>query len=64
MTFVGTMHCALENGADLCVNEFQKIRHYRAKPTEQRRKSKITILYFARCVRKLRYSAIEHDDGV
>ena len=24
-TFVGTLHCALENGADLYVNERQKI---------------------------------------
>ena len=29
-TFVGTLHCTLENGADLYVNERQKIRHYRA----------------------------------
>ena len=27
---VSTLHCALENGADLHVNERQKIRHYRA----------------------------------
>ena len=27
---MSSMHCALENGADLCVNERQKIRHYRA----------------------------------
>ena len=26
---VNTLHCALENGADLHVNERQKIRHYR-----------------------------------
>ena len=30
------MHCALENGADLYVNERQKIRHYRARSTEER----------------------------
>ena len=24
---MGTLHCALENGADLYVNEQQKIRH-------------------------------------
>ena len=30
------MHCALENGADLHVNEHQKIRHYRARSTEER----------------------------
>ena len=27
---MGTLHCALESGADLYVNERQKIRHYRA----------------------------------
>ena len=36
-TFVSTLHCALENGADLYVNERQKIRHYRARSTEERR---------------------------
>ena len=35
---MATMHCALENGADLYVNERQKIRHYRARSTEERRK--------------------------
>ena len=32
-----TLHCALENGVDLYVNERQKIRHYRARSTEKRR---------------------------
>ena len=31
-------HCALEIGADLYVNERQKIRHYRARSTEERRR--------------------------
>ena len=35
---MGTLHCALENGADLYVNECQKIRHYRARSTEVRRR--------------------------
>ena len=35
--FVGTLHFALENGADLYVNERLKIRHYRARSTEERR---------------------------
>ena len=35
---MGTVHCALENGADLYVNERQKIRHYRARSTEERRR--------------------------
>ena len=34
---VSTLHCALENGADLHVNERQKIRRYRARSTEERR---------------------------
>ena len=34
---VSTLHCALENGADLHVNERQKIRHYRDRSTEERR---------------------------
>ena len=33
-----TSHCALENGADLHVNERQKIRHYRVRSTEERRR--------------------------
>ena len=32
---MGTLYCALENGADLYVNERQKIRHYRARSTEE-----------------------------
>ena len=35
---MGTLHCVLENGADLYVNERQKIRHYRARSTEERRR--------------------------
>ena len=52
---MGTLHCALENGADLYVNEHQTIRHYRARSTEERRRknAKSRFFYFARCVRKL-----------
>ena len=32
------LHCALENGADLHVNERQKVRHYPARSTEERRR--------------------------
>ena len=32
---VGILHCALENGSDLHVNERQKTRHYRAESTEE-----------------------------
>ena len=35
-----TLHCTLENGADLYVNEHQKIRQYHARSTEERRKKK------------------------
>ena len=35
---VSTLHCALENGADLHVNEHQKIPHYRARSTEERKR--------------------------
>ena len=35
---ISTLHCALENGADLHVKECQKIRHYRARSTEERRR--------------------------
>ena len=34
------LHCTLENGADLYENERQKIRHYRTRSTEERRKKK------------------------
>ena len=33
---MSTLHCTLENGADLYVNERQKIRHYRTMSTEER----------------------------
>ena len=39
-TFVSTLHCALENGANLYVNERQKIQHYRTGSTEERRRKK------------------------
>ena len=72
-------HCTLENGADLYVNEHQKIRHFvlglLKKEEELKERRRMSIFYFARCVRKLRYysdiihlfdwkSAIEHDGGV
>ena len=64
---MGTLHCALENGADLYVNERQKIGHYRAMSTEERRirrkrkNAKSRFFYFARCLRKLAlYSDVIH----
>ena len=58
---MSTLHCALENGADLYVNERQNIRHYRTRSTEERRRrkeknDKSRFFYFARCVRKMRYN--------
>ena len=38
---MGTLHFALENGADLHVNKHQKIRHYHAWSTEERRRRRI-----------------------
>ena len=70
---------ALENGADLRVNDRQKIRHYRARSTEERRRRRrrrnSDFFYFARRVRKIALysdlihsfdlkSAVEHDGGV
>ena len=75
---MGTLHCALENGADLYVNERQKIRHYRARSTEERRRKMPNHDFFTSrdAYVNLRYiamlyihsfdwkSAIEHDGGV
>ena len=70
---MSTVHCALENGADLYVNERQEIRHYRARSAEEKRMSNCDFFYFAwKCVRKIVLysdvihsfdwkSAIEHD---
>ena len=47
---MGTLHSALENGADLYVNERQKIRHYRARSAEEsRRMPNPDFFYFALC---------------
>ena len=35
-----TLHCALENGADLYANKRQKIQNYRARSIEERRRKK------------------------
>ena len=49
---MGTLHCALENGADLYVNKLQKIQHYRARSAEERRRKKkknAKSLFFTSC---------------
>ena len=38
---MGTLHCTLENGADLYVNKRQKIRNYRARSTEERKRRRM-----------------------
>ena len=47
---MGIPHCALENGADLHVNERQKIRHYCARSTEERRRRRIIVRLHLRTV--------------
>ena len=37
---MSSLHCVLENGPDLHVNECHKIQHYRARSTEERRRKK------------------------
>ena len=38
---MSTLHCALENGADLYVKERQKIRHNRVRSTEEIRRRRM-----------------------
>ena len=40
---MSTLNCVLEFGADLYVNECQKIRHYRGRSNEERRKRKKNV---------------------
>ena len=62
---MSTLHCALENGADLYVKERQKIRHYHARSTEERRRRMPNgDFYFAQCVRKLRYIAMLYTHSI
>ena len=46
---MSTLHCALKNGADLYVNEHQKIRHYRARSTEEIRRKNAKMQFFTSC---------------
>ena len=55
---MNTLHCTLQNGVDLYVNERQKMRHFHARSTEEirrRRKEEcqITIFYSERCVHQI-----------
>ena len=40
---MSTLHCTLENGADIYVSERHKIRHYRASSTEESRRKKKNV---------------------
>ena len=60
-----TLHCTLENGADLYVNERHKIDTIALgllkKEEEEEEECQIAIFYFARCVRKIAlYSDVIH----
>ena len=57
---MSTLHCTLENGADLYVNERQKIRHYRARSAEEKRRMPNRNFFLHSFDWK---SAIEHDAG-
>ena len=66
---MGTLHCAVGNGADLYiiyVNERQKVRHYRARSNKERRRRIIEsvevgmskILYRRNTLQTLEYLAL------
>ena len=58
---MSTLHCKLENGADLYVNERQKRRHYCARSTEEEKEEEcqIVILFTLHgAYVKLRYIAM------
>ena len=69
---MGTLHCALENRADLYANERQKIQHYRATSNEERRirrkrkKKNAKSRYLTSCGAyvKLRYIAMLCTDSI
>ena len=75
---MGTLHCALENGADLYVTERETIRTIALGLLKKKdRRMPNSFFYFSRCVYVLKLalysdvihsfhwkSAIEHDGGV
>ena len=63
---MGTLHCALVNGADLYVSERQKIRHYRARSAEERRKKNAKSRFFTSrgAYVKLRYIALLYTHSI
>ena len=63
---MSTLQCALENGADLYVSERQKIRHYRARSTEERRRKNAKSRFFTSrgAYVKLRYIAMLYTHSI
>ena len=75
---VSTQHSVLQYGYNLHVNELLKVRHYRARSTEEveeEEQYQMAFFYFAWQEHKMRYygnvirsfywkSAVEHDHGV
>ena len=62
---MSTLHCSLENGADLYVNELQKIGHYRTRSTEERRKNAKSLFFTSRgAYGKLRYIAMLYTHSI
>ena len=57
---MGTLHCALENGTDLYVNERQKIRHYRARSAEEEKEEERRMPNYV----NLRYIAILYTHSI
>ena len=54
------VHCALENGADLCVNEDQYVSEYRVSLAE-RKKERRRKVDFGQCLRPANYHALGVD---
>ena len=62
---MSTLHCTLENGADLYANERQKIRHYRARSTDERRRMPNCDFFTLRgAYVKLRYIAMLYTHSI
>ena len=61
---MGTLHCVLENGADLYVNERQKIRHYSARSAEERRMPNRNFFNSRGAFVKLRYIAMLYTHSI
>ena len=64
---MSTLHCALENGAYLYVNEHLKIQHYHDKSTEERRKRRMPNRdFFTSCGAyvKLHYRAMLYTHSI